>query len=118
MMDKITDTNYIRRFIMEHLIHKICEIEAAASSILDGMDQRKAGYAAKIKEETAKFDMELEQETAEQIHRFQSQMKQELEEKQTRQKAEGEKILEELDRAYEANHSAIARELFSRIIKG
>ena len=40
---------------MENLIHKISQIEAAASSILDGMDERKASFAAKIREETQPF---------------------------------------------------------------
>ena len=70
---------------MENLIHKISQIEAAASSILDGMDERKASFAAKIREETTKFDMELEQETAEKINCFQDQMKQELKEQQALQ---------------------------------
>lgn len=103
---------------MENLIHKISQIEAAASSILDGMDERKASLAAKIREETTKFDMELEQETAEKINCFQDQMKQELKEQQALQQAKGEQILAELDKAYEAGHHAIAQELFSRIIKG
>lgn len=103
---------------MENLISKISEIETAASSILDGMDERKASFAAKIREETARFDKELELETAEQLNRFQNQMKLELEEKQNQQKAEGEKILSNLDKAYQANHSALAQELFSRVIKG
>ncbi len=102
---------------MEHLIHKISEIEAAASSILDGMDERKGEIAAQMKEETIRFDTELEQETASQIEKLHRQKDQELKEKQEQQKAKEQHILSKLDETYQQNHSTLAAQLFSRIIK-
>ena len=102
---------------MEHLIHKISEIEAAASSILDGMDERKGEIAAQMKEETIRFDTELEQETASQIEKLHRQKDQELKEKQEQQKAKEQHILSKLDETYQQTHSTLAAQLFSRIIK-
>ncbi|MCI8950536.1 MAG: ATPase [Lachnospiraceae bacterium] len=102
---------------MEHLIHKISEIEAAASSILDGMDERKGEIAAQMREETVRFDAELEQETADRINQLHCQKEQELKEKQEQQKAKEEQILSKLDETYQQNHSSLAAQLFSRIIK-
>ena len=102
---------------MEHLIHKISEIEAAASSILDGMDERKGEIAAQMKEETIRFDTELEQETASQIEKLHRQKDQELKEKQEQQKAKEQHILSKLDETYQQNQSTLAAQLFSRIIK-
>ena len=49
---------------MDTLIKKISEIEEAASSVMDSMNDRKADYAAEMKEKTAAFDRQLDEATA------------------------------------------------------
>ncbi|MDO4328360.1 MAG: ATPase [Lachnospiraceae bacterium] len=102
---------------MDNLINKISEIEAAASSVLDNMNERKAAFAAEIKEKTAAFDASLEQETAEAIHQLRERMETEMKEKLSKQKADGEKALSKLDEIYESSHAALAAKLFRQMTK-
>lgn len=102
---------------MDNLINKISEIEAAASSVLENMDERKAAFAAEIKEKTAAFDAGLEQETEEAIHQLREQMEAEMKERLARQKADGTKALSKLDEIYKSSHAALAADLFHQMTK-
>ena len=102
---------------MDTLIKKISEIEDAASAVMDSMNDRKADYAAEIKEKTAAFDKQLEEDTARELDQLQNRMKAEIQEKLKAQKADGQKLLAQLEQVYEQNHAALASSLFQQMIK-
>ena len=102
---------------MDKLIKNISEIEEAASSVMDSMNDRKTDYAAEIKEKTAAFDQQLEEATAKQLDELQKRMKAEMQEKLESQKAAGQKVLDELEEIYQQNHAQLAASCFQQMIK-
>ena len=102
---------------MDKLIKKISEIEEAASSVMDSMNDRKTAYAAEIKEKTADFDQQLEEATAKQLDELQKRMKAEMQEKLESQKAAGQKVLDGLEEIYQQNHAQLAASCFQQMIK-
>lgn len=102
---------------MEHLINKISEIEAAASSVINGMDKKKAGLAASIKKKREDFDQSLEEETAGQIGKLRQDMETELTKKLAEQREEASRLISHLDQIYDARHNELAETLFHQIIK-
>ncbi len=102
---------------MDNLINKISEIEAAASSVLANMDERKAAFAEAIKEKTAAFDADLEQETAQAIRQLRERMEADMKERLAKQQADGADALSILDEIYESSHAALAADLFQQMTK-
>ncbi len=102
---------------MEHLINKISEIEAAASSVINGMDEKKSGFAEKIKNEREEFDKELEKETERQIQQLREEMKSKLQKTLEGQRSEAAQTISFLDNVYHTCHNELAASIFNQIIK-
>lgn len=102
---------------MDKLIKKISEIEAAAASVMEEMNEQKASFTAEIHKKTASFDQELEKSTAEEIQQLNLSMEEDLRQQLARQESEGEALLSRLEQAYEENHTILAANLFQEMIK-
>lgn len=103
--------------LVDKLIKKISEIEAAAASVMEEMNEQKSSFTAQIHEKTASFDRELEESTTKQIKQLNLSMEEELHRQLAKQESEGEKLLEHLSQVYEANHTILATNIFQDMIK-
>ena len=102
---------------MDTLIKKISEIEEAASSVMDSLNDRKADYAAEMKEKTAAFDRQLDEATAKQLDEQRQRMKAEMPKQLDAQIHAGQKALDELEEIYQQSHAELAASCFQQMIK-
>ena len=102
---------------MDKLIKKISEIEASASLIMDGVNDRKAAFSEEMRKRTADFDAGLEADTASKLDALRSELEQDLKSRLVRQEAEAGQAIEKLNASYELHHKQYAQKLFQDMIK-
>ena len=103
--------------LMENIITKLAEIEAAASRIMDSVSEQKLQLARDHEAAVEAFDRKVDQETQSQVKEIQEQleirMKQELES----QKAATEAKLAHMEHYYQEHHRELAENIYERIIR-
>lgn len=102
---------------MDTVINKISAIESAATSVMDSANARKKEFAKEIEQRTAKFDADLEAETAQQIDELRKKMEVEMEAKLSKQKADAIEILQAMESNYRVNHESYAKKLFESMVE-
>ncbi len=102
---------------MEDIISKLAEIEAAASHIMDDVAEQKKQLALEYDQAVQDFDQAIDEENQKKAAGIREGLKIQMEEKLARQKSETARILEELDRHYEECHTALAEEIYNRILR-
>lgn len=102
---------------MEKVVNKLSEIEAAAVAIMDNANTKKKEISDKMDVKISEFDKKVDAETAqilsELTNRLQSETEQELNELNNCT----QKTLDALDDEYNKNHSTIAENILSIIIR-
>ena len=86
---------------MNQIIQRLSEVETAASSIIEEAGAKKKQMAKDQDARIAAFEKQVHEETQKKI---------------SAKQAELEKQLAHMDRIYEENHSAIARQLLAKIV--
>ena len=102
---------------MEDIISKLAEIEAAASHIMDDVAEQKKQLALEYDQAVQDFDQAIDEENQKKAAGIREGLKIQMEEKLARQESETTRILEELDRHYEECHTALAEEIYNRILR-
>ena len=102
---------------MDKLIEKIAGIEASASSIMEGVNDRKAALAKEMEKKTADFDAELEADTAKKLESLRSDLEAKLKQRLAKQRQKADWALNQLNSSYESHHKEYARKIFQEIIK-
>lgn len=102
---------------MDKLIKKISEIEASASLIMDGVNDRKAAFSEEMRKRTADFDAGLEADTKSKLEALRSNLEQNLKARLAKQEAETNQAIEKLNVSYELHHKQYAQKLFQDMIK-
>ena len=91
---------------MESVINKLAEIETAATKIMQAAENQKKLQDEQQEERIAKFDADLEAETAKRI-----------EEITTKLHSTTDELLSSLDAYYEQNHGTLSTQIYENIIR-
>lgn len=106
-----------RTGIMDNIIKRISDIEAAASAILDEANIRKKNFAQEMSEKTISFDRELETATANEIAKLRSRMEIEMKEKLAKQKEHAAFIQATIEQEYDEHHTVYVERLFRALLE-
>lgn len=102
---------------MEDIISKLAEIEAAASHIMEDVQEQKKLLSREYEEALQEFDrtidMETQQRSDEIRKNLEIQMKKELE----NQKSQTQLILNKMETYYKERHAELAQEIYDRILR-
>lgn len=102
---------------MEKVITVLSEIEDKATKILDRTKDQKQQLYKQLNRDIAKLEQEIRTETNTKLARLQETMNAEIEEEKRTLLENCEEELVSLDTTFQANHEALAEEIFARIIK-
>ncbi len=102
---------------MDKLIKKISEIEASASLIMDGVNDRKAAFSEEMRKRTADFDAGLEADTANKLDALRADLERNLKARLSKQESKANQAIERLNASYELHHKQYAQRLFQDMIK-
>lgn len=100
---------------MNQIIQRLSEVETAASSIIEEAGARKKQMAKDQDARIAAFEQQVHEETEKKISEQQALLEKQIDEELKAQKEELEKQLAHMDRIYEESHSAIAKQLLTKI---
>ncbi len=100
---------------MNQIIQRLSEVETAASSIIEEAGARKKQMAKDQDARIAAFEKQVHEETEKKISEQQALLEKQIDEELKAQKEELEKQLVHMDRIYEESHSAIAKQLLTKI---
>ncbi|MFA9378146.1 MAG: hypothetical protein ACERKZ_15585 [Lachnotalea sp.] len=102
---------------MEKVVNKLSEIEAAAVAIMDSANIKKKELSDKMDITISEFDKEIDAKTARSLTELTKQLQAEKELELSKLKSCTQQTLESLDNDYIKNHSALADQIVTTIIK-
>lgn len=102
---------------MDTVIEKISEIEEAAISIMDDVNEQKKSFSNEMEKRTALFDRQLEDETNKEIEKLRADMEIRMNKQLEKLRSDSKKILETLEKRYNDYHTQYVEELFQTMIK-
>ena len=100
---------------MESVINKLAEIETAATKIMQAAENQKKLQDEQQEERIAKFDADLEAETAKRIEEITTKLHSTTDQKKQRDSAA--ELLSSLDAYYEQNHGTLSTQIYENIIR-
>jgi len=103
--------------IMDKIIKKISEIEAAASSVMEQANRQKKFLAVEMEARTRAFDEELNARTEAEIREFQKELEADMQNRLADQKAAAARTLRQMEDNYEAHHQKYVLDLFQALIR-
>ena len=111
--------NIIRREsdAMESVINKLAEIETAATKIMQAAENQKKLQDEQQEERIAKFDADLEAETAKRIEEITTKLHSTTDADQKKQRDSAAELLSSLDAYYEQNHGTLSTQIYENIIR-
>jgi tRNA (guanine-N7-)-methyltransferase len=92
---------------MESVINKLAEIETAATKIMQAAENQKKLQDEQQEERIAKFDADLEAETAKRIEEITTKLHSTTDADQKKQRDSAAELLSSLDAYYEQNHGTL-----------
>ena len=98
---------------MESVINKLAEIETAATKIMQAAENQKKLQDERI----AKFDADLEAETAKRIEEITTKLHSTTDADQKKQRDSAAELLSSLDAYYEQNHGTLSTQIYENIIR-
>ena len=98
---------------MESVINKLAEIETAATKIMQAAENQKEQQEERI----AKFDADLEAETAKRIEEITTKLHSTTDADQKKQRDSAAELLSSLDAYYEQNHGTLSTQIYENIIR-
>ena len=102
---------------MESVINKLAEIETAASKIMQAAENQKKLQDGQQEERMAKFDAELEADTARRITGVTEKLRESTEVVRQKLKQKSDLVLTSLDAYYEKNHEQLSTQIYENIIR-
>ena len=108
---------------MESVINKLAEIETAATKIMQAAEnQKKMCIRDRLQDEQqeeriAKFDADLEAETAKRIEEITTKLHSTTDADQKKQRDSAAELLSSLDAYYEQNHGTLSTQIYENIIR-
>ena len=101
---------------MESVINKLAEIETAATKIMQAAENQKK-LQDEQQERIAKFDADLEAETAKRIEEITTKLHSTTDADQKKQRDSAAELLSSLDAYYEQNHGTLSTQIYENIIR-
>lgn len=101
---------------MDEILKKLSEIEITAEKILQNADEQKKSLSDYMEKQRKEFDTQLDQEVDFKIREIRRNLEHEKDIQLDHLRAESEKALQQLNDFYEKNSSALAEELFQKIV--
>lgn len=101
---------------MEQILNKLSEIEITAQRIMEDADRTKSALSAEMEQQCKSFDMELAQETNQQIQKLRSSLEAQKDQELAALRLNTEKHLADLDAYYTQNHQQLAEDLFQKLL--
>ena len=102
---------------MDHILHRIYEIEEAAEAIRTGAEEQKKLRAEQMKQRTADFDERLAAETARRIDVLRGEVTARNEEALRAQRDRTEQVISSMQAVFDGTHERVARELFEELLR-
>ena len=102
---------------MESVINKLAEIETAATKIMQAAENQKKLQDEQQEERIAKFDADLEAETAKRIEEITTKLHSTTDADQKKQRDSAAELLSSLDAYYEQNHGTLSTQIYENIIR-
>ena len=102
---------------MEDIINKLAEIEAAASKIMDDVSEQKKQLALEYDQAIQDFDRSIDEETRKKTAGIREGLETQMKEKLAHQEAETARTLEEMEKHYTECHTALAKQIYNRILR-
>lgn len=102
---------------VEQVISELSKIDNASESILTSADKEKEDYAEEMSEKTKSLDLELKADAQKYIENFKNRLQADNEKLLNQLRANTEKDLQKLDDAFNKNHTKMAEDIFTRLIK-
>ena len=106
---------------MESVINKLAEIETAATKIMQAAENQKKlqikAQDEQQEERIAKFDADLEAETAKRIEEITTKLHSTTDADQKKQRDSAAELLSSLDAYYEQNHGTLSTQIYENIIR-
>ncbi len=100
---------------MEDIINKLAEIEAAASQIMNDVSEQKKQL--EYDQAVQDFDRAIDEETRKKTAGIREGLETQMKEKLASQESEATRTLEEMEKQYEECHTALAEEIYNRILR-
>lgn len=100
---------------MDQIIDKISVIEKEASALMEEASAKKKEIAEQIRQETADFDHELEQDTTRRIQVMRESLEAEMKKKLSEQQHKADRDLRRLKQHYESHQKVYIDQLFHEI---
>ena len=102
---------------MEDIISKLAEIEAAASHIMEDVSEQKKQLALEYDQAVQDFDRAIDEETQKKTAGIREGLETQMKEKLARQESETARTLEEMEKHYTECHTALAKQIYNRILR-
>lgn len=102
---------------MEDIINKLAEIEAAASQIMNDVSEQKKQLALEYDQAVQDFDRAIDEETRKKTAGIREGLETQMKEKLASQESEATRTLKEMEKQYEECHTALAEEIYNRILR-
>lgn len=100
---------------MESVINKLAEIETAATKIMQAAENQKKLQDEQQEERIAKFDADLEAETAKRIEEITTKLHSTTDADQKKQRDSAAELLSSLDAYYEQNHGTLSTQIYETL---
>lgn len=102
---------------MDSVIDQLAEIESTAEAIVDHAEQEKREIEKRIQMERNQFDQDLETKTQERLAAIRAEAQDKTDRILNEQRQKNHSMLDNLQKEYEENHEAYAREIVKHIIE-
>ncbi len=101
---------------MEHVLKRLSEIESAASSVMDSVEEKKKELSLAMEAKIRDFDEAVEKETAHTIEELRTQLLEQISLDLKEQEKQTDMVLQALEKEYEEDHIQLAQTIFQSII--
>lgn len=102
---------------MEKVVKKLSEIESAAVAIMDSANAKKKDFSDKMDVKISEFDKNVDAETAKILSELTLKLQAETEQELLELKKCTQQTLDALDNEYNKNHSTLAENILSTIVR-
>lgn len=102
---------------MEAVIKKLSEIEIAAKKITEDASRQLEELKKQMDEKTAAFDVQVEQETQEELTKLRETLQRQTDEALAKLKGDTKVALSSIESYYQANREQLTDAIYKRIVR-
>lgn len=103
---------------MEQILSKLSEIETTANYIMEEASEKKQALTLEMEEQCRTFDTQVDEDTAGRVDEIRRQLEQDKEKELSQLRQQTKDMFAKLDAYYAENHERLAKEIYSKILKG